>query len=151
MKAGLYKLLRYYNGGLPIPAERSAGCIKGKAHLKTRCNDNGIATTPILWIIEKGQIIKIDGQGTEDLPEMDLFVKSLAEQGGGGTSRWNYWGSGQFRCSDGKIMTGDEILGRLQKASEHKTYLVQSQLHKPPRNNRSCQWYAGHHPCYELS
>jgi hypothetical protein len=128
MKAGLYKLLRYYNGGLPIPAERSAGCIKDKARLKTRCNDNGIATTPILWIIEKGQIIKIDWRSTEELPEMDLFVKPSAEQGGGGTSRWNYLGSGQFRYSDGKIMTGDEMLGRLQKTSEHKAYLVQPRL-----------------------
>ena len=33
MKAGLYRILRDYNGGLPIPAERSTACIKDKVTL----------------------------------------------------------------------------------------------------------------------
>ncbi len=127
IKAGLYKLLRKYNGGLPIPVERTTECIKDKACLKARCSDNGIATTPIFWIFEKGQNRKVDWQD-EKLPEIDLFVKPLAGQGGGGTSRWDYLGSGQFRCSDGKVATGDQLIEHLRKASEHKTYLVQPRL-----------------------
>ena len=30
MKSGIYRFLRDYNGGLPIPAERSTACIKDK-------------------------------------------------------------------------------------------------------------------------
>ncbi|SFM20616.1 sugar-transfer associated ATP-grasp domain-containing protein [Nitrosomonas communis] len=124
IKAGLYKLLRKYTGGLPIPVERSTACIKDKAYLKARCNDKGIATTPIFWIFEKGQIRKLDWQD-EKLPEIDLFVKPLSGQGGGGASRWDYLSSGQFRCSDGKVATGDQLIEYLRKASEHKAYLVQ--------------------------
>ncbi|SDY69910.1 Sugar-transfer associated ATP-grasp [Nitrosomonas sp. Nm33] len=127
MKGGLYKLLRKYNGGLPVPADRSTACIKDKSCLKARCSDHGIATTPILWIFEKGQIRKIDWQD-EKLPEIDLFVKPLAGQGGGGTSRWDYVGSGQFRYNDGKIVTGDQLIEHLRQASERKTYLVQPRL-----------------------
>lgn len=127
IKAGLYKLLRKYNGGLPIPVERTTECIKDKACLKACCSDNGIATTPIFWIFEKAQIRKVDWQD-EKLPEIDLFVKPLAGQGGGGTSRWDYLGSGQFRCSNGMVATGDQLIEHLRKASEHKAYLVQPRL-----------------------
>lgn len=127
IKAGIYKLLRKYNGGLPIPVERTTACIKDKACLKARCSDKGIATTPIFWIFEKRQIRKIDWQD-EKLPEIDLFVKPLAGQGGGGTSRWDYLGSGQYRGGNGKVATGEQLIEYLRTASEHKTYLVQPRL-----------------------
>ncbi len=125
IKAGIYKL-RKYNGGLPIPVEHTTACIKNKACLKVRCNDKGIATTPIFWNFKKGQIRKIDWQD-EKLPEWDLFIKPLAGQGGGGTSRWDYLGSGrQYRGGDGMVAAGEQLIKYLRTASEHKTYLVQS-------------------------
>ncbi|SDW89366.1 hypothetical protein [Nitrosomonas communis] len=79
IKAGHYKSLQRYNGGLSIPVERTTASIKDKACLKARCNENGIATTPIFWNFKKGQIRKIDWQDKK-LTKMDLFIKPLAGQ-----------------------------------------------------------------------
>jgi len=133
MKAGLYRFLRDYNGGLPIPAERSTLCIKDKTRFMARCREHGVTTAPILWVVEKEQIIPIDWNES-DLPEFDLFVKPLNGQGGRGAMRWDYLDSGQFLCNDGRSATGDQMLEFLQQDSKHydNAYIVQPRLVNHP-------------------
>ena len=60
MKTGLYRVLRDYNGGLPIPAERSTACIKDKLCFMSRCRKFGIATAPIFLSVAKGKVTAVD-------------------------------------------------------------------------------------------
>lgn len=127
MKCGLYRYLRDYNGGLPIPAERTTACIKDKACFMSRCRKFGIATAPIFLRAANGKIIPADWSGP-GLPEVDLFVKPLNGQGGRNITRWDYLGSGQYRRNDGKLATPEEVLEDLRQASERRVFLVQPRL-----------------------
>jgi hypothetical protein len=127
MKSALYRVLRDYNGGLPIPPERSTACIKDKFCFMSRCREFGIATAPILMSVAKGKITAIDWSGT-GLPEIDLFVKPLHGQNGKNAMRWDYLGFGQYRRNDGKRATGNEVLEGLRLASQRTAFLVQPRL-----------------------
>lgn len=127
MKSGLYRFLRDYNGGLPIPAERSTACIKDKACFMSRCRKFGIATAPILLRVANGEVIPVDWS-EPGLPETDLFVKPLNGQGGRNITRWDYLGSGQYRRNDGKLAAPDQVLEDLRQASQRRTFLVQPRL-----------------------
>ncbi|MEO8766791.1 MAG: sugar-transfer associated ATP-grasp domain-containing protein [Nitrosospira sp.] len=127
MKSGIYRFLRDYNGGLPIPAERSTACIKDKACFMSRCRKFGIATAPILLSIVKGEVTAFDWS-EPGLPEIDLFVKPLNGQGGKNTTRWDYLGSGQYRRNDGKRANANELLEDLRQESQHRAFLVQPRL-----------------------
>ncbi len=127
MKSGLYRLLRDYNGGLPIPAERSTACIKDKLRFMSRCREFDIATAPALLSVAKGKITAIDWNGP-GLPEIDLFVKPLHGQNGKNATRWDYLGSGQYRRNDGKNATANEVLECLRQASQRRDFLLQPRL-----------------------
>ena len=127
MKSGLYRYLRDYNGGLPIPAERSTACIKDKACFMSRCRKFGIATAPILLRVTNGEIIPVDWN-KPGLPETDLFVKPLNGQGGRNITRWDYLGSGEYRRNDGKLAVPDQVLEDLRQASQRRAFLVQPRL-----------------------
>jgi hypothetical protein len=127
MKSGLYRLLRDYNGGLPVPAERSTACIKDKLRFMSRCREFDIATAPALLSVAKGKITAIDWNGP-GLPEIDLFVKPLHGQNGKNATRWDYLGSGQYRRNDGKNATANEVLECLRQASQRRAFLVQPRL-----------------------
>ncbi len=127
MKSGLYRFLRDYNGGLPIPAERSTACIKDKACFMSRCRKFGIATAPVLLRIANGEITAVDWR-EPGLPEVDLFVKPLNGQGGKNITRWDYLGLGQYRRNDGKCATAEQVLEDLLRASQRRAYLVQPRL-----------------------
>ncbi|MEP7151832.1 MAG: sugar-transfer associated ATP-grasp domain-containing protein [Nitrospira sp.] len=127
MKSGLYRYIRDYNGGLPVPAERSTSFIRDKFNFMTRCHACGVATVPVLLIVSKGRITPIDWSGT-GLPERDLFVKPITGAGGRHTMRWVYLGSGQFRGNCGQIVSGNQLLELLCQASKCRDYLVQPRL-----------------------
>ena len=127
MKSGLYHYLRDYNGGLPLPAERSTLSIRDKCSFMARCHACGVATAPVLLTVRKGRMTPIDWGGT-GLPEIDLFVKPIRGQGGQHIMRWDYLGSGQFRGKGGKIVSGNQLLELLCQLSQCRDYLVQPRL-----------------------
>lgn len=131
VKAGLYRFLRDYNGGLPVPAERSTLCIKYKTDFMAHCRKHGVTTAPILWIVKEEQITPVDWNKS-DYPEFDLFIKPLNGQGGKGATRWNYMGLGQFVCNDGRSATGSQVLEFLRRESQHTAYIVQPRLINHP-------------------
>ncbi|PSJ16640.1 sugar-transfer associated ATP-grasp domain-containing protein [Nitrosomonas supralitoralis] len=127
MKAGLYRFLRDYNGGFPIPDERSTLYIKYKTSFMAHCHKYDVATASILWIVKEEQIIPVDWKKS-DFPDFDLFVKPLNGQGGKGAMRWDYMGSGKFVCSDGRSAMGSQVLELLRQDSKHTAYIVQPRL-----------------------
>ncbi|HEU4854420.1 MAG TPA: sugar-transfer associated ATP-grasp domain-containing protein [Nitrosospira sp.] len=127
VKSCLYRILRDYNGGLPIPAERSTSCIKDKLCFLSRCRKFSITTAPVFLIVSKGKIKSIDWRDS-GLPETDLFVKPLQGENGRNAARWDYLGSGQYRRNDGKHATAEEVLESLCKASWRRSFLVQPRL-----------------------
>jgi hypothetical protein len=48
------------------------------------------------------------------LPAIDLFVKMLRGTGGRGAQRWEHQGDGRYRDRDGTILSGEELIARLQ-------------------------------------
>ena len=130
-KAALYRFMRDHNGGLPVPIERSTQCIRDKTLFMAHCRKNGVTAAPILWIIRNGEITPVDWERS-DFPEFDLFVKPLNGQGGRGTIRWDYLGSGQFLCNDGSRANGSQVLEILRKNSQHTAYIVQPRLINHP-------------------
>lgn len=131
MKSGLYRMLRDYNGGLPVPAERTTACIKDKLCFMSRCRKFDIATAPALLSVAKGKITAIDWSAP-GLPEIDLFVKPLHGQNGKNATRWDYLGSGQYRRNDGKHASANEVLECLRQASQRRAFLVQPRLVNHP-------------------
>jgi hypothetical protein len=127
VKTCLYRILRDYNGGLPVPAERSTSCIKDKLCFLSRCRKFSITTAPVFLIVSKGKIKSIDWLDS-GLPETDLFVKPLQGENGRNAARWDYLGSGQYRRNDGKHATAEEVLESLCKASWRRSFLVQPRL-----------------------
>lgn len=127
MKGGLYRILRDQNGGLPIPAERTTGCIKDKLRFMSRCRNFGIATAPALLSVDKGKITTLDWS-EPGLPEIDLFVKPLHGQNGKNALRWDYLGAGKYQCSDGKHAVANEVLESLRQMSRRRALLVQPRL-----------------------
>lgn len=127
VKTCLYRILRDYNGGLPIPAERSTSCIKDKLCFLSRCRKFSIAISPVFLVVSKGEIKAIDWRDS-GLPETDLFVKPLSGENGRNATRWDYLGSGRYRRNDGKHATAEEVLESLCKASWRKPFLVQPRL-----------------------
>ncbi|UJP02108.1 MAG: hypothetical protein LZF85_09995 [Nitrosomonas sp.] len=130
-KAGLYRFLRDNNGGLPVPAERTTLCIKDKTLFMAHCRKQGVTAAPIFWIVKGGEVIPVDHDGS-GLPACDLFVKPLNGQGGRGTIRWDYMESGQYLCSDGSFVSGDQVIALLRKNSKHTAYIVQPRLINHP-------------------
>jgi hypothetical protein len=126
-KAGLYRFLRDYNGGLPIPAERSTACISDKACFTDRCREFDIAIAPVLFRIDKGEITTVDWSGP-GLPQVDLFVKAVRGRGGNNATRWSYLGSGRYQRHDGEVATEDQLLERLREASWRRAFLIQPRL-----------------------
>jgi len=131
MKTGLYRVLRDYNGGLPIPAERSTACIKDKLCFLSRCRKFGIATAPIFLSVAKGKVTAVDWNDS-GLPGVDLFVKPLRGQNGKNAVRWDYLGSGQYRRNDGQHATANQVLEGLRQASQRRAFLVQPRLVNHP-------------------
>jgi hypothetical protein len=127
VKTCLYRILRDYNGGLPVPVERSTSCIKDKLCFLSRCRKFSITTAPVFLIVSKGKIKSIDWRDS-GLPETDLFVKPLQGENGRNAARWDYLGSGQYRRNDGKHATAEEVLESLCKASRRRSLLVQPRL-----------------------
>jgi len=127
VKTCLYRILRDYNGGLPIPAERSTSCIKDKLCFLSRCRKFSITTAPVFLIVSQGEIKAIDWSGA-GLPKTDLFVKPLQGENGRNAMRWDYLGSGQYRRNDGKHATAEEVLESLCRASWRRSFLVQPRL-----------------------
>ena len=128
MKSGLYRVLRDYNGGLPIPAERSTACIKDKLCFMSRCRKFGIATAPILLERREGEDYGGRLERARASLEVDLFVKPLQGQNGKNAVRWDYLGSGQYRRNDGQHATANEVLEGLRQASQRRAFLVQPRL-----------------------
>lgn len=126
-KAGLYRFLRDYNGGLPVPAERSTPCISDKSRFMARCREHGIMTAPVFFKIMGEKVTAVDWNGA-GLPETDLFVKPSHGRGGRNATRWIYLGSGQYRRNDGEILTGNQLLERLRLESRQKAFLIQPRL-----------------------
>ena len=126
-KAGLYRFLRDYNGGLPLPAERSTACISDKACFTARCRKFNIAIAPVLLSVDKGEVTVVDWRGP-GLPEVDLFVKAVRGRGGNNATRWSYLGSGRYQRNDGEVATGDQLLERLREASWRRAFLIQPRL-----------------------
>jgi hypothetical protein len=127
VKTCLYRILRDYNGGLPIPGERSTSCIKDKLCFLSRCRKFSITTAPVFLVVSKGEIKAIDWRDS-GLPETDLFVKPLSGENGRNAARWDYLGSGRYRRHDGKHATAEEVLENLCKASWRRPFLVQPRL-----------------------
>ena len=100
-KAGLYRFLRDYNGGLPLPAERSTACISDKACFTARCRKFNIAIAPVLLSVDKGEVTVVDWRGP-GLPEVDLFVKAVRGRGGNNATRWSYQVQGDISVTMGK-------------------------------------------------
>ncbi|MBX3024841.1 hypothetical protein KF840_08010 [bacterium] len=112
-KRFLYPYLRRFNGGLPVPVERSTVALSDKALFADRCAAFGLPAVPALLVIEQGRVVR-SAAGTPPLPEVDLFVKMLRGTGGRGAQRWEYQGDRRYRDRDGTVLTGDQLIARLQ-------------------------------------
>jgi hypothetical protein len=112
-KRFLYPFLRKYNGGLPVPAERSTVCLSDKALFADRCGAHGLPAVPPIMVIEDGRVVRSAGD-TATLPEIDLFVKMLRGTGGRGAERWEFQ-SGRGYCDNtGRVFCAAELIEHLK-------------------------------------
>jgi len=112
-KRFIYPFLRKYNGGLPVPAERSTVYLSDKAMFADRCGAFGLPAVPALMVLAQGRVVHSAGTAGS-LPEIDLFVKMLRGTGGRGAQRWEYQGSGQYRDHTGTTLDAGALVERLQ-------------------------------------
>jgi hypothetical protein len=112
-KRFLYPFLRRFNGGLPVPPERSTVCLSDKALFADRCAAFGLPAVPALMVIEAGRVVRSTGDAAT-LPEIDLFVKMLRGTGGRGAQRWEYQGEGRYRDHAGTTLDRRGLIERLQ-------------------------------------
>ena len=75
-KRFLYPFLRQYNGGLPVPAQRSTEALSDKALFASHCGAHGLRAVQALMVFRNGEVIRSAGPPTR-LPETDLFIKTL--------------------------------------------------------------------------
>jgi len=124
-----YEFLRRYNGGRPLPADRSTGCLSSKAMFTARCRDYQLPAIPVLMVLENGEVVQHEPNGSL-LPRMDLFCKLVRGTGGRGAERWAYLDADRYRDVHGNVLTEAALLERLKALtlSRRKGYIVQPRL-----------------------
>jgi hypothetical protein len=115
-KRFIYPFLRRYNGGLPVPTQRTTEFLSDKAMFADHCSAHGLPAVPALMVIEQGRVVRSAGNES-NLPEIDLFVKLLRGTGGRGAERWEYQGGGRYRDHTGTTLGATALIERLKAAT----------------------------------
>jgi len=105
--------LRKYNGGLPVPAERSTTHLSDKATFADRCQAYGLPAVPAIMVLEHGCIVRSQGDAATP-PPIDLFVKLLRGTGGRGAQRWEYRGADGYRDHTGTVLSPAALIEHLK-------------------------------------
>ncbi len=133
VKRGIYNFLRQYNSYLPRASADSMAVLSNKALFSVHCEAHGLATVPVLMIMEKGRVIYSAASG-EALPQIDLFLKRQRGSGGRGAERWEYIGGKHYRDANGRVLNATALLEHIKQLSlVHKRgFLVQPRLVNHP-------------------
>jgi hypothetical protein len=112
-KRFIYPFLRKYNGGLPVPAERSTVCLSDKALFADRCGAYGLPAVPPIMVIEDGRVVRSEADAAT-LPQIDLFVKMLRGTGGRGAERWEHQAGRGYCDNTGRVFSTAELIEHLK-------------------------------------
>jgi hypothetical protein len=124
-----YAFLRRYNGGQPVPAASTTGCLSSKVAFTARCGDYRLPAVPVLMFLENGRVVFGNPNGPP-LPRRDLFVKRVRGTGGRGAERWAYLDADRYSDAHGTVLTEAALLERLKGLTLAcgKGYIVQPRL-----------------------
>ena len=127
-KGLLYPFLRDWavrQSGIPGTGK----ALSNKVLFSERCQEFGLAVVPVLMVVRKGAV----GDGfSAVLPPRNLFLKPKRGTGGCGAERWDYRPDGSFQDAAGQILTGSQLLRRVETLSTDVDYLVQPRLVNHP-------------------
>lgn len=93
------------------------------------CEENGVASAPILATVEGGALVWMASRNDFD---RDLFVKDRKGRGGRFTVNFERVGRFLYRADDGAIVNLDEVLHTLQLASADRRLIMQPKLRNHP-------------------
>lgn len=117
-KGGLYRLIkRAYDPAKCYP-------LNNKRRFAEFCRAKALPIAAEAVTVDGGVSAGTEGECRE-LPPYDLFLKPLRGRGGEGAESWCYLGDGQYRSTDGEIVSGHALLERLRRG---KPYIVQARL-----------------------
>lgn len=132
VKRGIYNFLRRYNSYLPDASADSMTVLSNKALFSAHCEARGLATVPVLMIVEDGRVVYTESGG--ELPQTDIFLKRQRGSGGRGAERWEYSGGGCYRDALDRELDAAGLLAHIKSLSvSHKRgFLVQPRLKNHP-------------------
>lgn len=123
---GFFRLLkRTPKGAMRTP-------LGDKVKFARWCRDRGIATTPVLLVIEDGEQMSQRTQVEPPLPATDLFVKPAGGRGGFGAQRWRYEGEGRYSDGQGRVLTAAQLLADVGEQSRLGRCIIQPRMMNNP-------------------
>ncbi len=123
---GFFRLLKR----TPKGATRTP--LGDKVRFAQWCHDRGIATAPVLLVIENGTELLQRAEAEPALPATDLFVKPAGGRGGFGAQRWRYVGAGRYGNDDGRVLTAAQLLADVRAQSRFGRCIVQPRMVNHP-------------------
>ena len=115
-------------GNRDVPKEQR-GCIGDRLRFFERCRATGIATPPILMVLDRGNILLLEHDDRE-LPPVGLFIKPVRDTGRNGAEFWHCTGHGWTRGKD--WLDVDALLERALERSHRGAVIIQPALHPHP-------------------
>jgi hypothetical protein len=124
-----YEFLRRYNGGKPVPEDRTTVYLSNKAMFFERCRDYRLPAIPVLMFLQNGEVAEHEPNGLL-LPRMDLFCKLVCGTGGRGAQRWVHLDADRYQDIHGNILTEQGLVERLKALTQswRNGYIVQPRL-----------------------
>jgi hypothetical protein len=124
MKNGLYKVLTWQ-----VSKTRRRIMLGDKLGMNRICEENGIATVPILVVAKNGHL-EYRCERPSGL-QRDLFIKPRQSKGSRGIEVIRYAG-GKYSCEDGATLDHDGLIALIARRSKEAPILVQPLVRNHP-------------------
>jgi hypothetical protein len=106
--------------------------LEDKRRFFAACKRFGLPAIPIVAEFEGGSL-KHWGEGYDNrLPNTDLFAKPALGKCANGAMLYTFEPAGFYRCSDGTVKTGEELLESLAETSREHPYILQERYSNHP-------------------
>ena len=106
--------------------------LDDKRRFFAECKRFGLPAIPIVAEFEDGKL-KHWGEGIDNrLPKTDLFAKPANGKCANGAMLYTYEPPGFYRCHDGTLKTGDELMVGLAESSREQPYILQERYSNHP-------------------
>ena len=106
--------------------------LEDKRRFFAACKRFGLPAIPVIAEFEDGRLKHWEERYNNRLPDTDLFAKPALGKCANGAMLYTFEPPGFYRCHDGTLKTGDELLADLAESSRKHPYILQERSFNHP-------------------